>query len=241
MLPGRNLMLFIFQRSCLSVPLSHLLNLSEAHSATFLSPPNLISTNITVTWINFMGRGMSILNVIKMSKAYNFHRYGQGLGRVQGVGYINELLARLAETPVRDNTQTNRTLDASPETFPLNRTIYADFSHDNQMIAIYAAMGLFRQVEALDPCHPDQKRTWVTSQLTPFSGRMVVERLTCTGAYRARPADSGTFVRILVNDALQPLQFCEASPDGLCTLDAFVESQSFARNDGEGDFEKCFD
>lgn len=188
-----------------------------------------------------MEQGRCVPNVIERSKAHTFHRYGQGLGRVQGVGYINELLARLTETPVRDNTQTNRTLDASPETFPLNRTIYADFSHDNQMIAIYAAMGLFKQVGGLNPCHPDPKRTWVTSQMTPFSGRMVVERLICTASYRSQTAESGTFVRILVNDALQPLEFCEAGSDGLCALDAFVESQSFARNDGEGDFEKCFD
>ncbi|KAF5333502.1 hypothetical protein D9611_002520 [Ephemerocybe angulata] len=59
--------------------------------------------------------------------------YGQELGPVQGVGYINELLARLTGMPVRDNTQTNHTLTASPITFPLDRTIYADFSHDNLM------------------------------------------------------------------------------------------------------------
>ena len=72
-----------------------------------------------------------------------FCRYGNPLGRVQGVGYVNELLARLTQTPVRDHTQTNRTLDGAPATFPLNRTLYADFSHDNQMAAIYAALGLF--------------------------------------------------------------------------------------------------
>ncbi|PPQ92757.1 hypothetical protein CVT25_003866 [Psilocybe cyanescens] len=171
--------------------------------------------------------------------------YGQALGRVQGVGYVNELLARLTESPVRDNTQTNRTLDASPVTFPLNRTLYADFSHDNQMIAIYAALGLFNQTTALDPRAPDATRTWITSRLTPFSARMVTERLSCTGAGvgpgRGQGEGQGqTFVRILVNDALQPLDFCGGDQNGLCTLSAFVDSQAYARNDGEGDFEKCF-
>lgn len=141
---------------------------------------------------------------------------------------------------MRDNTQTNRTLDASPVTFPLNRTIYADFSHDNQMIAIYTAIGLFEQPKPLDPGCPNPERTWITNQMTPFSGRMVVERLHCTADFRHH-SNSGIFVRILVNDALQPLGFCNADSDGLCSLDAFVESQSYARNDGEGDFEKCFD
>lgn len=159
-------------------------------------------------------------------------RYGQVLGPVQGVGYINELLARLTGRPVRDNTQTNRTLDASPVTFPLNRTIYADFSHDNQMIAIYAAMGLFPQHLALDPSRPDPKRSWVASRLVPFAARMITEKLMC---------GKTEYVRVFVNDARQPLKFCGAGEDGLCELGAFVASQVYARHDGNGDFEKCFE
>ncbi|KAI0722495.1 phytase [Earliella scabrosa] len=158
--------------------------------------------------------------------------YGQPLGRVQGVGYINELIARLTGTPVRDHTQTNTTLDIDPATFPFGRTMYADFSHDNQMIAIFAAMGLFEQPRPLDPTKPDPRRTWHVEKMVPFSARMVVERLDCRG--RAS-------VRVLVNDALMPLKFCGAKGDGVCELGAFVESQTYARNDGEGDFEKCFE
>jgi hypothetical protein len=179
------------------------------------------------------------------------NRYGQALGPVQGVGYINELLARLTGSPVQDNTQTNRTLNSSPTTFPLNRTLYADFSHDNEMIAIYAALGLFKQSAPLDPTKPDPGRTWITSHMTPFSGRMVTERLSCltttsipyeeeTQTSQTTKAAANVYVRILVNDALQPLEFCGADEDGICQLDAFVESQAYARNDGEGDFEKCY-
>ena len=157
--------------------------------------------------------------------------YGQELGPVQGVGYINELLARLTNTSVVDHTQTNATLDADAATFPLGRKMYADFSHDNQMVAIFSAMGLFRQAAPLDPTSPDPARTWLTKKITPFSARMTVERLRCG----ATPS-----VRVLVNDALMPLEFCGARGDGVCSLAAFVESQAYARNDGEGDWEKCF-
>jgi len=157
--------------------------------------------------------------------------YGQELGPIQGVGYINELLARLTNSPVKDNTQTNHTLDSDPKTFPLGRTVYADFSHDNQMIAIYAAMGLFRQAKPLDPKKPSDKRTWRASSMVPFSGRMVVERLKCGRT----PS-----VRILVNQEVQPLEFCGGDKHGVCTLNAFVTSQAYARNNGNGDFEKCF-
>lgn len=160
-------------------------------------------------------------------------RYGQALGPVQGVGYVNELLARLTGQPVRDHTQTNATLDASPATFPLNRTLYADFSHDNQMAAIFAALGLFRQRAPLDPVKPDARRTWWTTRLVPFSGRMVVEKVRCAGQREE-------LVRILVNDAVQPQEFCGSPAGGLCGLQAFVRSQGYARADGAGDWEKCF-
>jgi hypothetical protein len=65
---------------------------------------------------------------------------------------------------------------------------------------------------------------------------MVVERLECGGD---RPLPNRAFVRILVNDAIQPLEFC-GGVVGLCELHAFVASQKYARNDGDGDFEKCF-
>ena len=151
---------------------------------------------------------------------------------MQGVGYINELIARLTSQPVQDETQTNQTLDLSPNTFPLNRAIYADFSHDNQMVAIYSAMGLFQQREPLSTTNPDPKRTWRVSRMTPFAGRMAIERLKCGG---------GDFVRVFVDDALQPLEFCGAGDhQGMCSLQAFVGSQKYARNNGDGDFEKCF-
>lgn len=154
---------------------------------------------------------------------------------------MNELLARLTGLPVQDHTQTNRTLDASPETFPLDRNFYADFSHDNEMVSIYSALGLFKQYflpgQKLDPTKPSPLRTWITSNLVPFSARMVVEKLECGEEHL--PLPKGVFIRVLVNDAVQPLEFCGGIA-GLCELHAFVASQGYAKGNGEGDFEKCF-
>lgn len=193
-----------------------------------------MSTSSTTT-------GKPFNNSILAVNLSDVHSYGGDLGRVRGVGYVNELLARLTGKPVQDNTQTNRTLDASPKTFPLDRTFYADFSHDNTMVSIFSALGLFRQYllpdQKLDPEHPSGLRTWILSNMVPFSTRMVVEKLECASQI---PLPVGTFVRILVNDAVQPLEFCGGFL-GLCELHAFVESQWYARCDGNGDFEKCFD
>ncbi|KIJ69719.1 hypothetical protein HYDPIDRAFT_35196 [Hydnomerulius pinastri MD-312] len=161
--------------------------------------------------------------------------YGNPLGPVQGVGYINELLSRLTGKSVEDQTQTNTTLDSSPTTFPLDRTFYADFSHDNQMVAIYSALGLFPQDQTPSSTQLDPTRTWRISRMTPFSGRMIAEKLRCSydGGHRE-------YVRILVNDAVQPLGFCGAHEEGLCEISAFVESQAYARSNGNGDWDKCF-
>lgn len=134
--------------------------------------------------------------------------------------------------PVQDKTQTNQTLDISPVTFPLDHKFYADFSHDNQMVAIYSAIGLFRPDEPPRTDRLDLARKWRISRMTPFSGRMITEKLRC--------GDDGEYVRILVNDAVQPLEFCGANEDGLCALSAFVESQVYARSNGGGDWERCF-
>lgn len=102
------------------------------------------------------------------------------------------------------------------------------------MISIYSALGLFLQPHDLDPTQPDEGRTWKDSLLVPFSGRMITEKLACSGSGK-----QGEYVRVLVNDAVQPLAFCGASRDGVCALADFVESQSYARNNGEGDWALC--
>jgi hypothetical protein len=107
-------------------------------------------------------------------------------------------------------------------------------------------MGLFQFAKSppLDPTKTAPNPEWVASKIVPFSGRMIIERLKCSGhsgpgAGTSKSAEKG-FVRVFVNDKLQPLEFCRSDKNGLCTVDAFVESQVYARNNGEGDFEKCF-
>ncbi|KAJ6578614.1 histidine phosphatase superfamily [Mycena sp. CBHHK59/15] len=161
--------------------------------------------------------------------------YGSPLGRVQGVGYTNELLARLTRSSVQDHTTTNTTLDSDPETFPLNRTIYADFTHDSPLIAVFGAIGLFPTPQ-LSTTHPEAARSWRASEMMTFSTRMVVEKLVCERpSVRGRGAEDA-YVRILVNEVVQPLAFCGAQATGprrgLCRFDAFLESQAYARNDG---------
>lgn len=187
-----------------------------------------------------------------------WYGYGDGsaLGATQGVGYVNELVARLTETPVVDHTTTNRSLDADPATFPLDATLYADFSHDNDMANIFAAMGLYNGTEgdgegdgegdaagdaaaglaALQPSNttrtePADMRGYAASWVVPFAARMYVEKMVCSGS-------DEELVRVLVNDRVVPLGRCGADQLGRCTLSRFIDSLAFARSGGRWD--DCF-
>jgi hypothetical protein len=67
-----------------------------------------------------------------------YYGYGNGnpLGPTQGVGFTNELIARMTGQPVQDHTSTNHTLDDSNATFPLGpgHVLFADFSHDKYVL-----------------------------------------------------------------------------------------------------------
>jgi len=128
--------------------------------------------------------------------------------------------------------------------FPLRRALYADFSHENAMVGVFAAIGLFDAGAggAPDPKRmPEDERVWRASRMVPFSARMVTERLECAMDREAgnEKAD-GTYVRVFVNDSLQPMEFCGALEDGMCRLEGFVQSQGYSRRSGDGDFEKCY-
>lgn len=179
-------------------------------------------------------------------KVYNYYQtlgkwYGFGnghpLGSTQGVGFVNELVARLLQKPVDDHTSTNSTLDGDPMTFPLGRKLYADFTHDNDMAGIYAALGLYNGT-APDALPKDDMRSapelggYSASWSVPFAARMFVEKMTCEGKGEEE------LVRIVVNDRVMRLQSCGADDMGRCTLSRFVESLSFARSGGRWD--QCF-
>ena len=179
-------------------------------------------------------------------KAYDYHkslekyyRYGAGnpLGASQGVGFVNELIARLTSTPVTDTTSVNMTLDSNPETFPLNRTLYADFSHDNTMVSIYTALGLFNSTSPLPSSRiksPEETSGYSASWVVPFGGRAYIEKMVCEDA----PDSNEEYVRILLNERVVPLHGCPVDSLGRCQLSDFVEGLSYARKGG--DWEACF-
>ncbi|KAK4046794.1 hypothetical protein OIV83_005789 [Microbotryomycetes sp. JL201] len=174
-----------------------------------------------------------------LGKYYGFS-YGNPLSRAQGVGYVNELLSRLTGNlsfVTNDTTQVNQTLDRDPRTFPLDRMLNVDFSHDNQLLPIMTLLGLFNDDAPLSPTKPNPDRQFVVSKIVSFAARLVVERIECTDEINSRTT---TYVRTLINDAAQSLQG-KCSGQEMCLLKDFIESleESVARASQE--YRRCFD
>ncbi|RMX92965.1 hypothetical protein D0867_14376 [Hortaea werneckii] len=165
---------------------------------------------------------------------YYGYSHGNPLGPTQGVGFAKELIARLTTTPVREGASTNRTLDENNTTFPLGRQLYADFSHDNDMTAIFSALGLYNTTAALPNTtivEASQADGYSAAWTASFAARACFEKMTCHG-------HDEELVRILVNDRVQPLTQCAGDHLGRCTLSAFIDSLDFVKTDGHWD--QCF-
>lgn len=173
-------------------------------------------------------------NYLLSLKKYYGYGAGNTLGPAQGIGYTNELIARLTQTPVHDYTSTNTTLDSNPSTFPLNTTLYADFGHDNGMVSIFFAMGLYNSTRALPQSSIESATEtdgFSASWAVPFAARAYIEMMQCS-------AEKEPFVRVLVNDRVMPLHGCGADEMGRCKRDDFVRGLSYARSGGNWD--TCF-
>ncbi|KAF2091933.1 acid phosphatase [Saccharata proteae CBS 121410] len=165
-----------------------------------------------------------------------YYHYGAGdpLGPTQGVGFANELIARLIHKPVQDHTSTNETLDSSAATFPIgsDSVLFADFSHDNDMTAIFFALGLYNGTSSLDNTEIEEAPAvggYSAAWTVPFAARLYVEGLTCGHSQEE-------YIRFIVNDRVIPLS-C-ADRDGKCKLQSYLDTLTFVKRDG--DWSACF-
>ncbi|KAH8112806.1 phosphoglycerate mutase-like protein [Phellopilus nigrolimitatus] len=169
--------------------------------------------------------------------------YGFGPGNpttaAQGIGYVQELVSRLTQTPITEhNSSTNATITDSNVTFPLYQPIFVDATHDTIISSIVVALN-FTTLNANGPLptdHIPENQTYFASRISPFASQLVGQVLSC-------PASSEpTHIRWLLNDAVVPLTGiagCQEDKDGLCELGTFIDAMKTRL--GEVDFAfDCF-
>ncbi|KAI1001432.1 hypothetical protein K3495_g6763 [Podosphaera aphanis] len=180
--------------------------------------------------------------------------FGNPTGRAQGIGYVQELLARLNHSLITTSSSSiNSTLNNNTATFPIDQTFYADFSHDNILIAALTALSIdyFHDPPSFTQFPPNPDRKFILSQITPFGARLITETIGCSSpnpvprktprvhysptqyGYNASDA-SYKFIRMRLNNAILPLSTIRGGAcgndetgriDGMCALEDFIRSQ----------------
>lgn len=111
-------------------------------------------------------------------------RYGSAFGspvaRVQGIGYIQELVSRLTHTPIEThNSSTNGTLDDDSRFFPLDQSLYVDATHEVVVLNVITALNLtsFAKNGPLPADHIPANRSFISSQVSPFATNLQFQRM----------------------------------------------------------------
>lgn len=178
---------------------------------------------------------------------YGNNAFGSPTGRAVGIGYVEEVYARL-QNHLYDlapgATQVNTTLDEMSSTFPLNQTLYFDFSHDTNIVSVITAFGLRQFNQTLPSSGPPPNQQLIVSHMTPFGARFVIEvirtpyplkptRPTSTNASMHdfydmdSPGGATTYAHIMLSQRTIPLHRsypqCERRDDGWCEMSAFMD------------------
>lgn len=110
-----------------------------------------------------------------------------------------------------------------------------------------AALDIFHSPSPLPITHKDPSRKWRLSQVTPMSGRIIFERLTCTPRDQPEPQkrhqiplnqahpQNSTYIRININDGITALPNCTSGPGSSCPLTDFLAHVK-RRGEEVGDF-----
>ncbi|KAM0527201.1 hypothetical protein ACHAO3_004796 [Verticillium nonalfalfae] len=172
-------------------------------------------------------------------------------GRAVGLGYQQEVIARLKNhTLGYSGSQINTTLDSSEETFPLNQSLYLDFSHDTNIASILTAFGLTQFAGPLPRDKLPETHNLTVSHLTPFAARLDIEIIRApkpVKADRSGYADKGgetKYVHFVLNQRTVPLgvsfEDCDVGRvDGWCEFETFLEVQD--KMEKLADFDRaCF-
>ena len=170
-------------------------------------------------------------------------------GRAIGIGYVQEILARLQNHLITEPTaQVNVTLDNNKDTFPLDQTLYFDFSHDTNIAAILTAFGLTQFAQLLPTDHIEPNRSMIVSHVTPFAARLDMEIIQTPQPLSGSRAQSDQYesggatkyIHFILNQRTIPLgaslSACGQRDDGWCELNTFLDIQASSFADAMYDF-----
>lgn len=155
--------------------------------------------------------------------------------RAVGLGYQQEVVARLQNhTLGYSGSQINVTLDSNTETFPLNQSLYFDFSHDTNIASVLTAFGLRQFADELPATEHHGNHTFKVAHLTPFGARLDIEVIKTPKPLSPNRdgylrGEETKYIHFVLNQRTVPLGAsfpeCGDRKDGWCEFDTFLEVQ----------------
>lgn len=101
-------------------------------------------------------------------------------------------------------------------------TMFWNFSHDTDITPILALLGI--GVPPTDPPLDGNNipfgESYSITETCPMGTHFTIERLNCT---TSPLSDEGIYVRFVLNDAVEPLAYCQNGPGYSCPLDKYNE------------------
>ncbi|KYK57682.1 3-phytase A precursor [Drechmeria coniospora] len=157
-------------------------------------------------------------------------------GRAVGLGYQQEVIARLKNhTLGYSGSQINTTLDSKTETFPLNQSLYFDFSHDTNIVSVLTAFGLRQFAEELPAARHPGDHNFTVAHVTPFGGRLDIEVIKTQKPLSPNRdgylhGEETKYIHFVLNQRTLPLgksfpECDDSRKDGWCEFDAFLKVQ----------------
>jgi hypothetical protein len=173
-------------------------------------------------------------------------------GRAVGIGYVEEIKARLEHHLITKPTaQINVTLDSNPKTFPLHQALNFDFTHDTNIMGILTAFGLTQFAEVLPDDHIVEDRQLIVSHMEPFGARLDMEIIQTPAPLSGDRGSGDTYasggstkyVHFILNQRTIPLgvsySACGERDDGWCELSTFLDVLSTKLDEAEYEY-SCF-
>lgn len=90
-----------------------------------------------------------------------------------------------------------------------------DSAHDTDITPIVAALGILLPAEDLPLDHIPFGNPYVATDIVPMGGHLTIERLSCNATAMS---DKGTYVRLVLNEAVVPFNKCQSGPGYSCSL-----------------------
>ncbi|GLB18587.1 acid phosphatase pho5 [Aspergillus tubingensis] len=99
--------------------------------------------------------------------------------------------------------------------------LFFNFAHDSNITPIITALGIATPTTPLNRTRiPFPPSAWSVQDIVPMGGRLTIERMNCTDSVLA---PGGIFVRLVLNEAVVPLENCQSGPGYSCPLDEYAD------------------